>query len=204
MIFTNFNRFKKKDKDKSRIGLFCFFFYLKDWWFGECYSTSYWTNQVGWFNKWNDSLFLFRIRQFLYVDFKDWLVQATDIQLTDKVDLTSSKYDYTGRFLCVFPQTKKNHHILFFVKIICYVMTMIFMELLKVVESLLFTILCLRTGRKQMVELWIYSILIVENNYHHHLRKNLLFQFSRWKSTMANCKIIISKTKSFGIFRSNR
>jgi Rps23 Pro-64 3,4-dihydroxylase Tpa1-like proline 4-hydroxylase len=58
---------------------------------------------VGLFDIWNDIIFLFKSRQFLYVDFKDWLVQATNIRLTDKIDMTSSKYEYTGNkfYFCI-------------------------------------------------------------------------------------------------------
>ncbi|CAF1235707.1 unnamed protein product [Adineta steineri] len=41
-----------------------------------------------------------QIKQFLYVDFKDWLVQATNIRLSDKIDMTSSRYEYTDYLLC--------------------------------------------------------------------------------------------------------
>ncbi|CAF3909557.1 unnamed protein product [Rotaria sordida] len=41
-----------------------------------------------------------QIKQFLYVDFKDWLTQATDIHFSDKVDMTFSKYEYTDYLLC--------------------------------------------------------------------------------------------------------
>ncbi|CAF0727816.1 unnamed protein product [Adineta ricciae] len=41
-----------------------------------------------------------QMKQFLYMDLKDWLVQATNIQLSDKIDMTSSKYEYTDYLLC--------------------------------------------------------------------------------------------------------
>ncbi|CAF2711410.1 unnamed protein product [Rotaria sp. Silwood2] len=41
-----------------------------------------------------------QIKQFVYVDFKDWLAQATNIRFSDKIDMTCSKYDYTDYLLC--------------------------------------------------------------------------------------------------------
>lgn len=148
MICTNFNRWIEEDSDRFRENLFDL-----DWWIGSDYITCYWTDQVGVFHRWNDLIFLFQTRQFLYMDFKDWLAQATDIRLSEKIDMTSSKYEYTGKifdkpFLFIDSSS---------LKIIFCVMMMIYREQWKVVVLLLFIILFQKIGRKLMVEHWIYS-----------------------------------------------
>ncbi|XP_070562751.1 prolyl 3-hydroxylase OGFOD1-like [Ptychodera flava] len=40
------------------------------------------------------------LRKLLYVDFLAWLKDVTGIQLSDKVDMTCAKYDYTDVLLC--------------------------------------------------------------------------------------------------------
>ncbi|CAF1381420.1 unnamed protein product, partial [Didymodactylos carnosus] len=41
-----------------------------------------------------------KIKQFLYINFKDWLIKATGIQLIDKIDMTCSIYRHTDYLLC--------------------------------------------------------------------------------------------------------
>jgi hypothetical protein len=153
MIYINFNRLAR---NKTK-----FYWMIRRFdlvrWFGECHIACDWTDQVGLFDIWIIIIFLFKSRQFLYVEFKDWLAQATDIRLSDKIDMTSSKYEYTGRFWHLFCDEKYR----FLFKIIFYVMMMIYMEQLKVVVLLLFIILYLMIGKKQTVELWIYLIRMV-------------------------------------------
>ena len=87
------------------------------------------------------------------MDFKDWLAQVTDIRLSEKIDMTSSKYEYTGKIFdkpFLFIDS-------FSLKIIFCVMMMIYREQWKVVVLLLFIILSQKIGRKLMVEHWIYS-----------------------------------------------
>ena len=49
---------------------------------------------------------LFIYRRLLSKDVLDWMRDVTGIALTDKVDLTCSKYESTGRLLCASKTTQ--------------------------------------------------------------------------------------------------